>query len=738
MAGRGITELFADFKFRVDLSGLKSFESQLSKIEGRINKLNKMRIKNFDTNLTGRGSNKASTNAERASQSTDKATESNRRYASSLATLVSRYNAQEGALAKVRQDYAAVQSAYRNSEITYERRNRLLEQMARRYREIQTAAHSAEQATRRVGRPTNYVEKARSGLGAFVPGFGGAFAGMQSYQSYQNIEGVRSALQAVYGDQGDEKFQYLDETARHYGRSTGALGANYSRISAAGQQTGMASEDVDKIFESILASSTVFNLSNDDTKGVLLAIQQMMSKGQIMSEEFKNQLGERLPTAMGAMVKALGLEGQEDATAQVLKMMEAGKLGTEVLPDFADALMEVSSANGALEKGLQRTTTTVGRFMNTLERSNRTFNEAGYDSALKSFFGTMEFSLRNAQPLIKGLGESMQYLGLLAEAPIEALSNMVTVGRNLTTTLDEVDPRLKYAAAGLFALTKPMRWIITRFAIIPVGILALTDLLTMKDSEFFKNWAKFVEQWNSIDGSWIDKLTNPDVFEPLIKAVGQVGIAVAGVLLLMRRVRGLSKLVGKGSGAATRTRATTDPTVRTNPWGPSTSAASSTTGRALKMIGRTVSKTPWAIAAAGGVDYAINREEGQGVFDYFAGQAKSMFSDIKSSYDQKQEGISRLREYGELDSDRSGADALRQGWGDYNQLQDFLENFEEITENFNLSSGQSPSVTNQFTFGDITVSGAGGDTPEDFAFQFQRQLEDALSSASLNEPQTER
>ena len=494
----------------------------------------------------------------------------------------------------------------------------------------------------------------------------------------------------------------------------------------------MASEDVDKIFESVLASSTVFNLSNDDTKGVLLAIQQMMSKGQIMSEEFKNQLGERLPTAMGAMVKALGLEGQEDATAQVLKMMEAGELGTEVLPEFADALMEISKANGGLARGLERTSTTVGQFSNTLERSNRLFNESGYDASLKSLFGTMDFSLRNMQPLIKGLGESMQYFGLLAETPIEIFSNMVTVSGRVKTAMDEIDPRLKIVAAGFIAMIKPVRWLITRLAVVPAGILALSDLLLMGDSEFWKNWSRFVDQWNSIDGTWMDKLSDPEIFTPLLQAVGEVALAVAGILFMIKSIKGLKGLGGIGKGVEKGT---------TSSYSGNQSGASR-----LKLPGGPMTfaaLAPLALEGASKVDNVLDKTP-------LFGEINDILRDSKSPYDYTKDALKgitnffssdegqKLKEGVSQESSRNDADNLSVKTSD-STLNDFLENFtDRMDELTNVSNNAPRTTTNQFSFGDISINGNSSSDSSYFAVQFQQQLEESLSSISLNEPDTER
>ena len=64
-------------------------------------------------------------------------------------------------------------------------------------------------------------------------------------------------------------------------------------------------------------------MSADKVDRVQYAFAQMASKGQIMSEELKGQLGDVLPGAMGLFAKAAGLEGP-DAIQKFSKALEDG------------------------------------------------------------------------------------------------------------------------------------------------------------------------------------------------------------------------------------------------------------------------------------------------------------------------------------------------------------------------------------------------------------------------------
>ncbi len=64
-------------------------------------------------------------------------------------------------------------------------------------------------------------------------------------------------------------------------------------------------------------------MSADKVDRVNYAFAQMASKGQVMSEELKGQLGDVLPGAMGIFAKAAGFEGT-DAIQKFSKALEEG------------------------------------------------------------------------------------------------------------------------------------------------------------------------------------------------------------------------------------------------------------------------------------------------------------------------------------------------------------------------------------------------------------------------------
>ena len=106
-----------------------------------------------------------------------------------------------------------------------------------------------------------------------------------------------------------EKVRTLYELAKmsyYYGQNILVLTERYIKFRAASQQANLSSKETLKIFDSAAKASAVLALSADEVNGVFLALEQMLSKGKVITEELRRQLGERLPGAFGIMADAIG------------------------------------------------------------------------------------------------------------------------------------------------------------------------------------------------------------------------------------------------------------------------------------------------------------------------------------------------------------------------------------------------------------------------------------------------
>lgn len=127
---------------------------------------------------------------------------------------------------------------------------------------------------------------------------------------------------------------FLLKIAVNYGQDILVLTERYIKFRAATQQSNISARETMKIFDSTAKAAAVLGLKTDEVNGVFLALEQMISKGKVTTEELRRQLGERLPGAMGIMADAMGV-----SIVELDKMLKKGEvLSSEALPKFAIAL----------------------------------------------------------------------------------------------------------------------------------------------------------------------------------------------------------------------------------------------------------------------------------------------------------------------------------------------------------------------------------------------------------------
>ena len=145
---------------------------------------------------------------------------------------------------------------------------------------------------------------------------GSAVAALQSF---------RNTLNAVIPDaqRAAEANQFVLDIVDKYNVPLQTARNGFVKMYASMAPAGFRGEDIESLFLGVSQAAATFGLSADKVDRVQYAFAQMASKGQIMSEELKGQLGDVLPGAMGIFAKAAGLEGP-DAIQKFSKALEDG------------------------------------------------------------------------------------------------------------------------------------------------------------------------------------------------------------------------------------------------------------------------------------------------------------------------------------------------------------------------------------------------------------------------------
>lgn len=150
---------------------------------------------------------------------------------------------------------------------------------------------------------------------------------------------MRRALNAVYKDTqlAASQFQFLRKVAMDSGVSIGSISDGFTKFAAAAKASGIPLKDMNDLFQSVTLAAGSLGLRGEDVTGMLEALQQMASKGTVSMEELRQQLGDRLPGALGLTAKGLGL-----TQAQLIKLVENGGLAArDLFPALAEALKEM-------------------------------------------------------------------------------------------------------------------------------------------------------------------------------------------------------------------------------------------------------------------------------------------------------------------------------------------------------------------------------------------------------------
>ena len=183
----------------------------------------------------------------------------------------------------------------------------------------------------------------RIAVGSLMRAFG-IFAGIQLFASIikntfaliKTFDSLKFAMEKIVDTTLDleSSQRFLLKISQDYGVELLATSQRYVKFLASAKQVGLSLNDTEKIFGSVTKAASVLGLKTDELTGVYLALEQMLSKGKVTTEELRRQLGERLPGAMGIMAAAL------DVTIPKLdEMLKKGQvLSADALPKFAVAL----------------------------------------------------------------------------------------------------------------------------------------------------------------------------------------------------------------------------------------------------------------------------------------------------------------------------------------------------------------------------------------------------------------
>lgn len=195
--------------------------------------------------------------------------------------------------------------------------------------------------------------------------FGAAYKGLalltglpgQVTEAVSALQNFRNTLTAITpsSEEFRDSNQLILDLVEKYNVPLQSARDGFTKLYASMQPAGFSGEEIRTLFTGISKAAATFGMSADKVDRVNYAFAQMASKGQVMSEELKGQLGDVLPGAMAIFTEAAGFKGP-NAISEFSKALEDGAYKGEamkVLLTNVGAIMNQEFGPGA--EGAART-----------------------------------------------------------------------------------------------------------------------------------------------------------------------------------------------------------------------------------------------------------------------------------------------------------------------------------------------------------------------------------------------
>lgn len=191
--------------------------------------------------------------------------------------------------------------------------------------------------------------------------------GKAAFHTAANLDALQTSLSFVSGSAsaGAEQMAFVRQEADRLNLPLQASAKGYTQLAAATQNTTLEGQKTQEMFSALVQAGRVYNLTQDEMNGLLLASSQIMSKGSVAAEELRGQIAERLPGAYNKFADALGI-----STEELSKRLQLGQVSTEDFYKFTQKLAaDTASGVDAANSSAQAATARLGNEFTKLQES---------------------------------------------------------------------------------------------------------------------------------------------------------------------------------------------------------------------------------------------------------------------------------------------------------------------------------------------------------------------------------
>lgn len=224
---------------------------------------------------------------------------------------------------------------------------------------------------------------------------------------------------------------------------------SFQLLTAAAKGTVISYDEVKEIYLAVAEASTVMQLSQEQSKLAIFALQQMISKGVVSMEELRRQLGDQIPGAFQIAARAMGI-----TTSELVEFVESGELlAEEFVPAFAKQLREELA--GSVEDAGKSVYSNINRMKNVF-----------YDLAIEvsETSGMMElfkYALKEVNEVLSSgeFSENLSNILLLLSDFSKMIIDLNKELKNFNNEFEILGEKIKMLPSGIPVLDKynPMK-----------------------------------------------------------------------------------------------------------------------------------------------------------------------------------------------------------------------------------------------------------------------------------------
>lgn len=242
---------------------------------------------------------------------------------------------------------------------------------------------------------------------ASVAGFaaGIALLGSNAITAGRQMMSLQGAMTAVVGNTAvaGANLNIVKDIANQAGVAFESTARSFTRFMASGKAAGLNLTTIEQSFRGVAVAAATLQISAQDTEGVFRALDQILSKGTVQSEELRGQLGDRFPAAFAIAAKAVG-----KTTAQLNDMLKKGQvISAEFVPQFVKAMMDFYHID--ISKPVDNLTASLGRLSNEwmffgVALDNATGASRLYKQLIDGLIGSLQWMQTNIRDIIGVVG----------------------------------------------------------------------------------------------------------------------------------------------------------------------------------------------------------------------------------------------------------------------------------------------------------------------------------------------